>query len=103
MLKVPDVLSSSSPACEPGGAAVDDVDVVDRAAAGVADGPGDAAASALRIDVEATDLVAVVEVDHVGVDAVSVGWKPGFAGCSVSTPTTRPSCSPISRSPAFIA
>ena len=35
--------------------------------------------------------------------AVKVGLAPGLAGCSMSLPTTRPSCSPIRRSPAFIA
>ena len=34
--------------------------------------------------------------------AVTVGCMPGLAGYRVSLPTIRPSCSPISRSPAFM-
>src|SRR5215218_9647411 len=65
MLNVPDVPLSSRPACA-GGAGVDDVDVVDRAA-DVARAAGDAAARALRVDGQPTHLVAAVQVDHVGV------------------------------------
>jgi hypothetical protein len=67
------VLESGLRAC---GAGVDDVDVVDRAAAGVARRAGDAAARALGVDVEAAHLGGVVEVDVVGVvvgDRGSIG------------------------------
>ena len=48
-----------------------------------------------------TSLPAVRSITSAPV-AVSVGCAPGLAGCRVSLPTIRPSCSPISRSPAFI-
>ena len=75
---------------------VDDVDVVDRAAAGVARGAGDAAAGALRVDVEAAHLVAVVEIDHVGVVVGDRRLLAASAPCSVSEPTISVAASPIS-------
>ena len=66
-LNVPVVRVELEPRLGSGRAGVDDVDVVDRAAAVVAAAAGDAAAGALRIDVDAAHLVAVVEVDDVRV------------------------------------
>ncbi|CAA9497238.1 MAG: hypothetical protein AVDCRST_MAG17-1145, partial [uncultured Solirubrobacterales bacterium] len=56
---------------------VRDVHVVDRAAASVTRAPGDAAARALRVEVEAAHLACVVELDHVG---VRVGDRRAGAG-----------------------
>ena len=86
---VPVVASSSRPGLGAEGAGVDDVDVVDGGA-DVAGAAGDAASGAARIDVEAADLVAVVEVDDVraGRGQGRVGARVG--GCRVSRRASHP-------------
>ena len=79
-----------------GGAGVDDVDVVDGAAAGVAARARDTAPGALGVDPQPAHLGAVVEVHDVG---VVVGDRSAClaasAACRVSVPTVRVAASPI--------
>ena len=66
-LNVPVVRVQLEPGLGAGRAGVDDVDVVDGAPLMSPRAAGDAAAGPAGVDVEAADLVAVVEPDHVGV------------------------------------